>query len=400
MYPNLYYAFKDLFGLELPFLRFVNTFGFFVALAFLSAAWVLSRELSRKSKGGLFSPTENEITIGEPAGWGELLSNFLIGFLFGFKLLALFFLDKELTADPQAFLFSTTGSWPLGLLVGAVFVFLKWREKDQRKLDKPEKRIIRIWPQDRVGEITMLALIFGLLGAKIFSIFEEWESFTQDPLGTFFSPAGLTMYGGLICAALAIWFYARKNKISIHNLNDSAAPGLMLAYGIGRLGCHFAGDGDWGIPSSLKNKPSFLPDWLWTYSYPHNVLGQGTPIPECDPSIWDTFCKQLSNYQYIGPDGSILLYADGAFPTPLYEAIACILLFGVLWLLRKQIKVPGRIFALYLIFNGIERFFIEKIRVNSQLNLFGFHPTQAELISSVLFLSGLGLWIWLGKRKA
>ena len=42
MYPNLYYAFRDLFGIEITGLRFVNSFGFFVALAFLFAAWVLT----------------------------------------------------------------------------------------------------------------------------------------------------------------------------------------------------------------------------------------------------------------------------------------------------------------------------------------------------------------------
>jgi prolipoprotein diacylglyceryltransferase len=49
--------------------------------------------------------------------------------------------------------------------------------------------------------------------------------------------------------------------------------------------------------------------------------------------------------------------------------------------------------------NGLERFFIEKIRVNIRLDIFGLHPTQAEVISSLLFLSGLVIWIVL-KRKA
>lgn len=385
MYPNLYYAFKDLFGLDFPFLRFVNTFGFFVALAFLAGAWVLSRELGRKSKSGFFSPTDSEIIIGEPASWSELIGNFVTGFLFGYKLLALFLLNESRTADPQAFLFSADGSWPLGIGLGLLFAFLKWREKNQRKLDKPERRTIRIWPQDRVGEITMLALIFGLLGAKLFSIFEEWGSFLQDPLGTFFSPAGLTMYGGLICATLAIWFYARKHHISIPHLNDSAGPALMLAYGIGRLGCHFAGDGDWGIPSNLAQKPGFLPDWLWSTQYAHNVLKTDTLIPGCDSGQWGDYCYQLG---------------QAAFPTPLYEALACMLLFWVLWLLRKSIKTPGRIFSLYLIMNGLERFFIEKIRVNNRLDFFGFHPTQAEVISTSLLLSGVFLWFWLGRRRA
>ena len=51
--------------------------------------------------------------------------------------------------------------------------------------------------------------------------------------------------------------------------------------------------------------------------------------------------------------------------------------------------------ALYLMLNGLERFFIEKIRVNTRLDIFGFQPTQAEVISTLLFLTGLILWLWL-----
>jgi prolipoprotein diacylglyceryltransferase len=85
------------------------------------------------------------------------------------------------------------------------------------------------------------------------------------------------------------------------------------------------------------------------------------------------------------------------FPTPLYELLACTGLFLVLWYFRKKIKVPGRLFALYLVFNGTERFLIEKIRVNSTYSIFGFHPTQAELISTFLVLGGIILWWWTGK---
>jgi len=71
----------------------------------------------------------------------------------------------------------------------------------------------------------------------------------------------------------------------------------------------------------------------------------------------------------------------------------------LLWSVRKKLKTPGTVFALYLMLNGLERFFIEKIRVNTKLDIFGFHPTQAEVISTLLFIAGLVLWIFL-KRKA
>ena len=381
MYPNLYYAFKDLFGLEWPVLRFVNSFGFFVAIAFLTAAYVLTQELKRKSAQGLFTPTETTILIGQPATWIDLGTNFGLGYLLGFKVVALFFLDEASMQDPQAFIFSAQGSPATGLLMGLFFAGVKWWEKNKEKLDKPEKRLIRIWPQDRVGEITLLALVFGLAGAKLFDIFENWSYFLQNPAAYIFSPAGLTMYGGLICAAIAIGIYARKHAIGFLALADAVAPALMLAYGIGRIGCHVAGDGDWGIVSQLANKPSFLPDWAWSYTYPHNVLEEGVPIAGCV----GPFCSELP---------------AGAFPTPLYEAVACIALFGVLWGVRKRIKITGQMFALYLILNGLERFAIEKIRVNVKMDILGLHPTQAELIATLLMLLGLVLFIWQKRRSS
>jgi prolipoprotein diacylglyceryl transferase len=376
MYPNLYFAFKDLFGVEWPVLRFVNSFGFFVAISFILAAVTLSAELKRKSSQGLLQPTEMQVMVGEPASAGELILNFLLGFLLGFKILGLFLMDSSATEDPQAFIFSPIGSWPAGIVLGLIFAGMKWFEKNKTRLPKPEKRAVRIWPQDRVGEITILALVFGLIGAKIFDIFENWSDFLKHPSSYLLSPSGLTFYGGLICAALAIWYYARKHKIGFWHLNDAAAPALMLSYASGRIGCHVAGDGDWGIENLAPKPISWLPDWAWSYNYPHNVNESGIPIPGCVGK----YCTELN---------------PPVYPTPLYEILVCFVLFLVLWALRKRLRTPGTLFALYLMLNGMERFFIEKIRVNTRLDLFGFHPTQAEVISTLLFITGLLLWIGL-----
>src|SRR5688572_17287665 len=344
MYPNLYYAFKDLFGIDLPPLRFINSFGFFVAIAFIVAASLLSRELKRKSKMGLLQPTEDEVMVGEAATVGELVLNFVLGFVLGYKILALFFLSSSATQDPQTFIFSSMGSWPAGIALGLLFAGLKWWDKKKQQLAKPEKRKVRIWPQDRVGEITILALIFGLLGAKLFDIFENWSDFLQQPAAYIFSGGGLTFYGGLICATIAIIVYSRKYNIPTRHLADAIAPPLMIAYAIGRIGCQVAGDGDWGIENLDPNPMSWLPDWLWSYTYPHNVIEVGTQIPGCTGK----YCMQLP-------------YA--VYPTPLYETIACTVLFGVLWLVKKRFRPAGSVFALYLILNGLERFLIKKTRV-------------------------------------
>jgi prolipoprotein diacylglyceryltransferase len=120
---------------------------------------------------------------------------------------------------------------------------------------------------------------------------------------------------------------------------------------------------------------------MWSYRYPHNVneMDPQVLIPGCEGK----YCNQLE---------------FGVYPTPFYEVIACFILFLILWSLRKRFTVPGTLFGFYLMLNGFERFFIEKIRVNTRLNIFGFQPTQAEVISSLLFVAGLVIWIVLKRR--
>lgn len=375
MYPNLYYAFRDLFGFEIPFLKVVNSFGFFVAIAFLLSAWLLIKELKRREALGIFTYTDTTIMVGEPASFSELLINFLLGFFLGFKIIGVLLVDGALD-DPQTFIFSKQGNWVAGISLGLFFAAWKWWEKNKTKLDKPVERTLRIWPSDRVGDITIIAAVAGFVGAKIFDNLENWNRFIQDPIGNLISPSGLTFYGGLIVATFSLWYYFSKKGISFIKIADATAPVLMFSYAFGRVGCQVAGDGDWGIVNTLNKPFSWLPDWMWAYDYPHNVNREGIPIPGCD---WGDYCAHLPMK---------------VFPTPFYEIIACLLLFWLLWSLRKKMKLTGRLFSIYLILNGIERFFIEKIRVNTRYDIFGFHPTQAELISSLLIICGILLYVY------
>jgi phosphatidylglycerol:prolipoprotein diacylglycerol transferase len=424
MYPNLYYAFKDLFGVEWTALRFFNSFGFFVALAFLAAAYVLTQELRRRERLGVMQATESKIVVGSPAKLSELLLNFVLGFLLGYKIIGLFISDESVSADPQSYIFSGEGNLAAGLVLGILFAGVKYYEKNKQKLAKPEERTIRIWPHDRVGDLVILAAIFGFLGAKIFHNLENWNEFWKNPIAALLSFSGLTFYGGLICATVAIIIYARKHKIAVRHLADSVAPALMLAYAVGRIGCQVSGDGDWGIlnsayistpeatvqrSDSLQFKqalhnyasvymeqsaytsesqiqhravvaPSWLPTWMFAFNFPHNVINEGVAIKNCEGE----YCRQLPL---------------PVFPTAFYETVVCLLLTGFLFAVRSRLHVPGTVFAVYLIVNGLERFFIEKIRLNTQYELFGFHPTQAELISSFLMLTGIGLLLFLIRRK-
>ena len=249
MYPNLYYVFKDWFGVEWKALSFLNTFGLMVALAFVAAAVVLSSELKRKEKLGLLFPREEILTVGKPASLYEIISNALIGFIFGYKILGIFF-NKPEEVTAQEYIFSSAGSIGGGLLFAALLAFLKWYDRNKQKLKEPENRTVRIWPHDRVGDIIILGLVFGILGAKLFDNLEHWDEFIKDPIGHLFSASGLTFYGGLIAAAIAICWYGSRKGISVKHLVDAAAPALMIAYAIGRIGCQVSGDGDWGVYNS------------------------------------------------------------------------------------------------------------------------------------------------------
>ena len=421
MYPNLYYAFKDLFNIDLPFLKIINTFGFFVAIAFLFGAWALVVELKRKQTQGLLLYTKEKRIVGAPATALELLLNFFLGFIFGYKIIGAF-ITKEALADPQSFILSAQGNVPAGIILGLIAAGLKWAEKNKTKLAKPEERTVRIWPHDRVGDMIVIAAVVGFLGAKIFDNLEHWDSFVKDPLGELLAFRGLTFYGGLICATIAITWYAIKHKITVIHLADCFAPAMMLAYAVGRIGCHMAGDGDWGILNSayistadghvaaataqqftdavaanhtylaaefngINNvqhlnvtAPTWLPQWLVAYNYPHNVNNAGMHI-----------AGDTSAYNHVLP--------ISVFPTAFYEVVTCLILFFVLWMLRKRFKVAGYMAALYLVLNGLERFTIEKIRVNSKYSFWGIHPTQAEIISFCLILAGIALLIFSYKNR-
>ncbi len=86
------------------------------------------------------------------------------------------------------------------------------------------------------------------------------------------------------------------------------------------------------------------------------------------------------------------------FPTPFYETMMMIVIFIFLWSIRKRIKMHGVLFASFITLAGFERFFIEQIRINNEYNIFGFGITQAEIISSVMIVTGIAAVILFSKK--
>ena len=393
MYATIYDAVKDLFGWEIIHLKLLQSFGFFVAIAFLLCAFVFGLELKRKSLEGRLPMWDRKIIIGKKATQGELITQFFLGFLIGWKLIGSFTDYAFFSEDPRGWILSAEGSLTWGIITGGLFTAYLWWKTNKAKKDKPEEKKIKVTAAEHVGTMTLIAALFGFVGAKLFHILENFGSFLEDPGEMLFSFSGLTMYGGLILGSAAVLVYARRKGMNILHVMDACAPGLFLAYGVGRLGCHVSGDGDWGIVNN-NPKPGWLPDWAWAYDYPNNV--NGTVIPnDLDPKYND-----LSWLQQKMEMGDEIRLLEPVYPTPLYEAIICIALFAVFWTLRKRFITPGLLFATYLIFNGLERFTIELIRVNTTLfTIGGFRVTQAEFIAFCLVATGAGMAVWTKKRK-
>ena len=205
------------------------------------------------------------------------------------------------------------------------------------------------------SSIITAGMLGGIAGAKLyFVLFEMGPSATWgEALRGLFSGSGLTWYGGFAVAAAAIVWLVRRHGAPCLPVADAAGLALALGYGIGRIGCQLAGDGDYGAPTDLP----------WGMAYPDGVV--------------PTFEK--------------------VHPTPVYETLMSLAIFGALWSTRKRLDLPGLSFCVYLVLSGLARFLVEFLRINPRV-LWGL--SEAQLISLAVVLVGSGAGFRLLKEKA
>ena len=199
-------------------------------------------------------------------------------------------------------------------------------------------------PADWAYEIIFAGLLGGIVGARLWWFFENYDENSDDLLGNLFGGSGLTWYGGALGGAAAVLLWAwRRGELGV-GLLDLTAPALALGYAIGRVGCQLSGDGDYGKEW----------DGPWAMAYPEGVVSTDVPV----------------------------------HPTPIYETLAMGLAAWVLWRLRDRFA-PGRLFALYLVLAGAERLLVEFVRRNEDVAI---GLTAAQLISLGMLLAG-GAWL-------
>jgi phosphatidylglycerol:prolipoprotein diacylglycerol transferase len=193
-----------------------------------------------------------------------------------------------------------------------------------------------------VYDLAIVALIGGLAGARIFYVLGHWSEFVTTPLSVLaIWQGGFVWYGGLIGGAALVLIWLRRKGLRTLLVADMLAPGLAIGTAIGRLGC-FANGCCYGIRTTLP--------WGIVYT---NPLAVARPLGE------------------------------PLHPTQLYEFAYNLVIFSMIWTVRKRVKQEGFIFWLYLSSYGFFRFLVEFVRVNPKIAL---GMSASQLFSLLLLI--------------
>jgi phosphatidylglycerol:prolipoprotein diacylglycerol transferase len=162
----------------------------------------------------------------------------------------------------------------------------------------------------------LAAFAGGAAGARLWNVAEHWP-----PAGLWWR-GGLTWYGAVLGAFLAMLLVCAWRRVPPGLWFNLAVPAVALGYSIGRVGCLLAGDGDYGRPSDLP----------WAMGFPHGVV----PTP---PGV-------------------------SVHPTPVYESLVMLVVFVVLYRMASRPQTGWVVGGWFLVLSGVERFFVEFLRVN------------------------------------
>jgi phosphatidylglycerol:prolipoprotein diacylglycerol transferase len=190
-------------------------------------------------------------------------------------------------------------------------------------------------PPDTIFNLFFIALIFGILGARIFYVIENLHYYLNNPIEIIMlQRGGLSWFGGLLLGILSSVIYLRKEKLPIYKVFDLIAPFIALAQAIGRIGCLLNG----------------------------------------------------------------CCYGKTVIPIQVYSSFLLLVVFIILRFLQQRPHKDGQIFFAYLLLYSIKRFFIEFWRLDNTIILLGLTLFQIISIILFCF-SILKLIFFLNPKK-
>lgn len=224
---------------------------------------------------------------------------------------------------------------------------------------------------EKAWDIIFWAVVGGIVGAKLYYVFLNYDRLQVEGLSFVFSRGGMVWYGGFILATALVVWEIRRSELPLGKTADAVAPAISLAYAVGRVGCFLVGD-DYGRPTDLP----------WGMRFP-----EGSPPTTVD-SIRRNFGVEVdpdlvARVGEVLPSGDVLVPVH---PTQLYEVGMSLVIFFVIWKLRHHLHRAGWLFMLWLAFAGAERFVVEIFRVKDD-RFFG-PLTLAQMISLGLIVVG------------
>lgn len=219
--------------------------------------------------------------------------------------------------------------------------------------------------EDTVLDLCLVLIPCGVVGARLYYVAFEWQSYMADPIRILYIwEGGLAIFGAIIGGLIGMAIYARRKKLRFLMLADIVAPGLVLAQAIGRWGNFFN--------QEAFGNPVTDPGLLW---FPLTVKIE----------IAHTFNGELCTNPY-------------HLATFFYESMWCLLVFFVLWFfLKKRVKHDGDVFLWYLMLYSFERMFVEGLRGDS-LWLVQDVVRVSQLLSFLLF-AGVALFFLVRHAK-
>ena len=215
--------------------------------------------------------------------------------------------------------------------------------------------------ENKLFNMTLLIMIGSLAGARLLYVGAHWESFSGDIIGVFrIWEGGLVKYGGIVVGVVVAIVYTRIFSLPGLSVFDAGAPSLALGAAITRAGCFLNGC----------------------------CFGTPTDLP------WGVVFPRGSFPDYVFPNARV-------HPTQIYSGLLELIMFGILWGLRKRIGTPGRLFCLYLMMEGASRLLLDEVGYQEPMELlpvFGLSMAVSQILSLVTIVVGVVAWVVLGRR--